>query len=258
MAAVRRKIDALPPVTRAWMLLAIGTIDLHINEDAAPERQIPLFATEEELLAAAKQLGPDALLAFLRDGTRTGLRDPKCDDPSKGRDFILAHAGDLFRKQDADALKAMGELVAAADADPERASQLIREELYLRDKGQSTYGRGKAIAALLDLCGDRETDFIVQRFYEGLRKSDPSYEQQEFIREVERRKPKEWRKTLRGIVEHPGFEPLDKWPLVYFARLTARLGETGIPTNQDNRDLPLPEVRNLLRAYFGLPEVSYR
>lgn len=107
MTAVRRKIDALPPVTRAWMLLAIGTIDLDMNKSRDPLVHIPLFATEEELIAAAKQLGPDALLAFLRDGTRGGLRDPNGDDPSKGRDFILRHAGILFREQDADALRSL-------------------------------------------------------------------------------------------------------------------------------------------------------
>lgn len=258
IVAVRRKIDALPPTTRAWMLLAIGVIDLHTNENRDPrEKLAPLFATEEELIAAAKQLGPDALIVFLRDGTRTGQRDPN-GDLKKGRDFILDHAGDLFRKQDAEALKSMGELIAAADADPERASQLIREEIDLRDKGQSYYGRGKTIAALLDLCGDREADFVVHRFYEGLRKDDDGYEQQEFISELERRKPKEWKKTLRGIVAHPGFEKLEK-PLVYFALMTAKLGETEIPTAQDNRNLPLPQVRNRLRAYFDLPhEKDYR
>lgn len=259
IAAVRRKIDALPPTTRAWMLLTIGAIDLHTNENRDPRENLaPLFATEEELIAAAKQLGPDALMAFLRDGTRPGLRDPKCNGPKDDRGFILAHAGELFRKQDAETLKSMGEIIAAADADSERAAQLIREELDLRDHGKSTYGRGKAIAALLDLCGDRESDFIVHQFYEGLRKDDPSYEQQEFIRELKQRKPKEWRKTLRGIVAHPGFEQLDKLPLVYFALLTAELGKTSIPTNLDHRDLPLPDVRNHLRDYFGLPEASYR
>jgi hypothetical protein len=105
--AVRRKIDALPPVPRAWMLLAIGTIDLDNNKGRDPLVHIPLFATEEELIAAAKQLGPDALLAFLRDGTRGGLRDPQGDDPSLGRDFIFYHAGLLFREQDADALRSI-------------------------------------------------------------------------------------------------------------------------------------------------------
>lgn len=258
MAAVRRKIDALPPTTRAWMLLAIGTIDLHTNEDRDPrEKLAPLFATEEELITAAKQLGPDALIAFLRDGSRTGLRDPKCNGPKDDRGFILDHAGEVFRKQDAKPLKSMGELIAAADADPERAAQLIHEELDRCGNERRGYGQGKAIAALLDLCGDRETDFITQWFYEGLRKDDPSSEQQQFISELRRRKPKEWRKTLRGIVAHPGFERLDKFPLAYFAGLTTLLGGTRIPTSQDNRNLPLPQVRNSLRAYFGLPEVGY-
>lgn len=254
IAAVRRKIDALAPTTRAWMLLAIGVIDLHTNEGRDPREELaPLFATEEELIAAAKQLGSEVLIAFLRDGTRTGLRNPKCTGPEGDSDFILDHAGVLFRKEDAENLKSMGKLIAAADADPERASQFIREEIDLRDKEQSTYGRGKAIAALLDLCGDREADFIVHMFYEGLKKSRPSFatsQQQEFIREVQRRKPKEWRKSLRGIVAHPGFEDLEKLTLIYFALLTADLGKAEIPTMK----VPLPQIRDRLRDYFGLPK----
>ena len=139
MAAVRRKIDALPPATRSWILLAIGTIDLYHNDETTPERQIELFATEEELIAAAKQLGPDALLAFLRDGTRRGFRDPKRDDPSQGKDFILTHGGRLFRNQDADALKAMGHLLTAADANPGMASDLIREALAMWDSNKTIH-----------------------------------------------------------------------------------------------------------------------
>lgn len=259
MVAVRRKIDALPPVTRAWMLLAIGTIDLHTNENRDPRENLaPLFATEEELIAAAKQLGPDVLLAFLRDGTRTGLRDPKSDDATKGRGFIIAHAGELFREQDAEVLKSMGEIVAACDAKPTMASLWIREELDRCDKERSGYGKGKVLAALLDLCGDRERDFIVGLFYVGLGKDDSSYEQQEFIRELKRRKPKEWKNTFQKIVEHSEFEHLGHLTVVYFTSLTAKLGNARIPTNQDNRNLPLPEIRNLLRTYFRLPEVNYR
>ena len=259
IAAVRKKIDALPPTTRAWMLLAIGTIDLDTNENRDPRENLaPLFATEEELIAAAKQLGPDVLITFLRDGSRTGLRDPKCNGPKEDRGFILDHAGELFRKKDAETLKSMGELIAAADADVEQASQVLHEELDRRDKERSGSGKGEVIAALLDLCGNREGDFITRLFYEGLDKDYPSYEKKAFIHELKRRKPKEWRNTFRKIVGHSGFERLDKLTLVYFARLTAELGKTSILTHQDNRDLPLSEIRNLLRAYFSLPEVSYR
>ena len=75
------------------------------------------------------------------------------------------------------------------------------------------------------------------------------------IRELEWRKPKEWKDTFRKIVGHSGFERFDDLTVIYFTSLTARLGKTKIPTYQDNRNLPLPEVRNRLRAYFGLPEL---
>ena len=118
---------------------------------------------------------------------------------------------------------------------------------------KSSYSRGKALAALLDLCGDRESDFIVQIFFDVLSGSDS--EQRAFIRELERRKPKEWKITFRKIVDHSGFEHLDNLTVVYFAHLTAQLGKTSIPTYKDNRNLPIPDVRKRLRAYFGLPEV---
>ena len=261
MAAVRRKIDALPPVTRAWMLLAVGTIDLDINEGRDPRVHIPLFATEEDLIAAAKQLGPDALLAFLRDGTRTGLRDPKGDDASKGRGFIIANAGDLFRKEDADVLMAMDLLVAAADANPELASDRIRQALAGWETDKSIYydQRGDALAALLDLCGDRESDFVVRTFYEEPWATARSNAEDAFIRELGRRKPKEWKKTIRGLVGHREFERLNDGTVFGLARMVGILeGGDIVNWNPTRGTIYVTAVRNTLRQHFGLPLVTYR
>ncbi len=259
MTAVRRKIDALPPVTRSWMLLAIGTIDLDINSGRHPLEHIPLFATEEELIAAAKQLGPDALLAFLRDGTRGGLRDPKGDDPSKGRDFIIARAGDFFRKQDAEALRSMNLLVAAADTDPEMAPQWIREELKRLDESRSPLGRGPAVAVLVDRCGDRESGFVVNWFYGDHEKFHDSNARSGFIGELIRRKPGQWKETVRGMVGHPEFERLEITSVVGLAQLVESLdGGEILARGSGQGKVHTPTLRNTLREHFGLPLVTYR
>jgi hypothetical protein len=97
---VRRRIDGLPPPDRAWTLLWLSGE----NGGAA-------LVTEEELLNACQELGPDRLLQMLR-------QQPPSDDPDlRARTnnngpykrmtwFVLRHARALLRPGDAEALLA--------------------------------------------------------------------------------------------------------------------------------------------------------
>jgi hypothetical protein len=246
-AALRSKIDRLPAPTRDWMLLALGPIHLDINE-WNPRAPIPLFATEEELLAASKELGPGALLDFVRDGTRLGLREKprKFNGAEKDRNFILAHAGQLFRGQDAEALAAMGQRVAAVDADPEQAGRLLREELK-QEKSEDR--QGIAAGAMVDLCGDAESEFIAQWFYQASERAHL-----EFINELGRRNPRQWRKAIGAIAADPQFERLERRTLYFLTDLTTKW--LGSETPASKPDLSMPALRNLQRTQAGLPQVD--
>ncbi|RYD23423.1 MAG: hypothetical protein EOP88_04245 [Verrucomicrobiaceae bacterium] len=237
-----------PPAVRTWFWFGIA-------DDAL---STPLYdtemATEAEMIAAGKQLGADALLAFLRDGSRAGLRDPRLEDPSRGRRFVLSHAKQFFQPADAAALKEMGLLVAAADADPVNASSLIRERLAVATE----WDQSLAIAALVDARGDAESEFVVKWFYDAPVQNSRSSDQGVFLNELTRRRPAQWRQTVRALVANPGFEKLGELDVLNTARLLNRLGSTEVVKQELFVSGKAAEVRNLLRRHFELPVVSYQ
>lgn len=245
---LRDLLETRSAAVRTWFWFGIA-------DDAL---STPLYdtemATEAEMIAAGKQLGADALLAFLRDGSRAGLRDPRLDDPSRGRRFVLSHAKDFFGPGDAAALKEMGLLVAAADADPANASSLIRERLAVA----GGWDQALAVAALVDARGDAETDFVVKWFYDAPVDSSGSSGHGIFLTELIRRRPAEWRQTIRALVANPGFEKLGELEVYYSAILLNRLGGMEVVKQELLTGGNAAEARNLLRRHFGLPEVSYQ
>ncbi len=254
IAELRKKLDAAPFAVRAWMWF--GVADDCLIE---PRYDTPL-ATEAEMIEAGKKLGAEALLAFLRDGTRTGLREPKADDPERGRRFILSHAKQLFREQDSEALAAMGQFTAAADAadaDPKSASELIRRLLGTKDRpGDGDIAR--AMAALLDLQGDTEAEFVVEWFYDTPSSPHASSAQSIFIREYQRRRPAAWQRPASLLVGHPAFERLPPLDLTYLGMMVNPLsGQEIVPVGMRDEIFEM-EARNRLRAHFGHPEVVHR
>jgi WD40 repeat protein len=246
IAEVRKKLDASPFAVRAWMWFGVADDPL-----MAP------LATEAEMVEAGKKLGAEALLAFLRDGTRAGLREPKVDDPERGRRFILSHAKQLFREQDSEALAAMGQFTAAADADPKSASELIRRLLGAKDRpGDGDIAQ--AMAALLDLQGDTEAEFVVKWFYDTPSYPHGSSAQSGFIREYQRRRPAAWQRPASLLVGHPAFERLPPLDLMYLGMMVNQLsGQEIVPAGMRNEIFEM-EARNRLRAHFGHPEVVHR
>lgn len=248
--AFKKSQAALPAAVRTWTWL--GVADDYLG---APAYDTPL-ASEAEIIAAARDLGADALLAFLRDGSRAGLRQARIDDPDRGKRFILLHGKQLFREQDAAGLVKMGHFAAAADADPKNASAIIRQGLAALKETYQDWDRARAMAALLDLRAEAETDFVVEWFYATPDLSTGSTDQSVFIHEYERRKPADWKTPVSRLVAHPGFERLKPLDVIYVALLVNRLSGNPVFAEDLLHDEREAELRNKLREHFGLPLVK--
>lgn len=254
IAALRKSVDALSPAARAWALMEIGPRDMDHNATSDPRQHIDLFATEPELVEAGRLLGPDDLLAFLRDGVRMGITGPSRDPSQVISGFVLSHARQLFRKQDFEALKTMGHPIAAGDADPESASAVIHAQIATMDPRYSGGDIGKAVASLVDLQGDREMAFVVKWFYDAPWQTAQSSSQTCFIDELKRRKPAEWKETIKSIVGHLGFEQLHKDDVAYLSLLVNALeGVEIVPLQSLTSNGSTPQTRDLLRRHFELP-----
>ena len=250
VAAFKRELARCPHAVRAWLWFGIADDWL-----MSPAYDTPL-ATEAEMIEAGRKLGPDALLAFLKDGTRAGLREPKIDDPERGKRFILSHAKQFFREQDAPELATMGHYMAAADANPKMASKLIRDGLAAWSAPYHDHERGKAMAALLDLQPELERDFVVKWFYEPPLQSSYSGGQTGFLHEYQRRKPQGWQQTAKALVAHPEFEQLASLDTAYIALLVNALsGQKAFADEILNQQHDI-ELRNQLREYFGLETIK--
>src|SRR5262249_3294445 len=92
---VLTQIEALPPVERAWTLL-------YVRGDQA---QLQGLVPDAELVAALKNVGPDAIVAFLRRGLPTDDPDIRAGAtyPGSMTGLVLGHAPELLRSSDADA-----------------------------------------------------------------------------------------------------------------------------------------------------------
>lgn len=243
LAALREKLAGCPAAFRTWFWFGIADDCL-----MQPAYDTP-FATEAEMVEAGRKLGPKILLAFLKDGTRSGLRDPYIDQPERGKRFILQHAKQLFREEDSNRLAEMGYHIAAADANPKEASILIRRG------GFQGYEAGLAMAALLDHRSEAETEYVVKWFYDTPGAFRASSYQSGFIHEYERRRPVDWEKPIRALVAHPGFERLDSLDVAYLGQMVNKLAQKEVASfSSEGGEIA---TRNRLREYFGLPVVNH-
>lgn len=250
ITALKKEMEGHRFEVRAWMWLG------HADEWLDGRSSDTLLATEAEMVEAAKKLGSTALLAYLRDGTRTGLKQPQADERWRGKHFILSHARQLFREEDAETLANLGQFIAAADVLPARASEFIRRGF--RDTDKPYYSsRAEAMAALLDLQTDAETDFAVKWFIDARTVSNGPDAQKDFLLEYLNRKPAGWRKPVSLLVAHPTFEQLNPDVLTCLAGLVNSLDGTPVIQVEPESETGEMEIRNLLRRYFGLEEVLH-
>ncbi|MEM7390773.1 MAG: hypothetical protein AAF492_00375, partial [Verrucomicrobiota bacterium] len=100
--AVRKRIDQLPPLDRAWTLL-------WLKRDSGGY----LLAKDRERLEACRAIGPDKLMAMLLGRIPSGDPDlrlrPRETYPYRIMvEFVLQHANELLRPQDSETLRRHG------------------------------------------------------------------------------------------------------------------------------------------------------
>ncbi len=167
--AVRKRIDRLPELDRAWTLLW-----LHQPEHG------DVLVSDAECIDLCKKLGPERLMLMLRG--KAPSDDPDIHSPPNpynfSRDrmmqFVLMHATALLRKQDADALAAdesqgVWRTIAAADlyADAQKANDILSKGLRRYTGRFHDNDRRLLLHAMLRLGGPTATRDIVAWFYEA-------------------------------------------------------------------------------------------
>jgi hypothetical protein len=225
--AIRKRIDKLPKADRAWTLLwlrgAMGG---------------GLLASDAELVAACKDLGPDRLILMLQ-------RKIPSDDPDvqprrsnngayRGMTmFVLAHASELLRPKDAQTLLdcdawerdyaannisdptlIAGWTIAAAELKNDKAKAkdlLVKAFDHFKDAYQDSE-RAHLAVALWRLVGPDASKFLVSWFYDNR----PAFghiphQRSAFLQGIAEQRTKETRKLLVALVKHKGFDTLD-WP----------------------------------------------
>lgn len=216
---VRRRIDQVPEPDRTLILIALF-------EEPGGRHLI----SEKELMAAARRLGPNPLIATLERSIPTA--DPDLQPDNKNRIFrqivwfILKHADELLKPQHAGILLASSYrersytangikepihtpawAIAAARLRPDRAVQLLRRE-YAHFQGEHD-GRDRVAlsAALWELEGPSQIPYLVDWFYKEQITSSIPNERSEFLRKITGWKVVERSLKITGA-EKPGIRRL--------------------------------------------------
>ncbi len=176
--AVRERIDRLWPDERAWVLLWLNG-----------ETGSSALATEADLILACRRLGPGKLLLMLQN--RIPSDDPDLQPRASNNWsykrmslFVLAHAEQLLRPDDSDALLACERwhrdyqkhgitdptispmwAVAAARLKPKNASAILHAAMDRFQGKHDSQARATLCAAMWHLVGRSEMEFIADWFY---------------------------------------------------------------------------------------------
>jgi WD40 repeat protein len=262
---------ALPAPDGLWIQLYV----------LAPGNQ---FATrlipDDELIAVARKLGPDALLRFLQ-------RQPVCADPDLRLDqddgifvgisnFILDHADKLLRPEDCDALLACQYVmhdsggvnpawgIGAALVQPARAGEILHNALAHETRSYET-AAGELAGALWRMRGPAELNFLVNWFYTVLpTASAPMHQPVVFLWGVETAARPDTKQLMAALVKDSRFDHTDWATLVEMLKIVNVDRATPLVPERDIYDAQpngladvrriYPEWRNRLRREYGLPE----
>jgi hypothetical protein len=148
-------VDELPPVLRELTFVALWE-----------RHRLGRWIDERRAFRAARRLGRERLLALLTGELE--LEDPDFDardweaPRSAATRFVLRHASELLRREDADLLAELGHPIAAAELDPARAAAFLRPAVQEGLRGAFGYDEARAVAALWRLAGEEQADFVLE------------------------------------------------------------------------------------------------
>jgi WD40 repeat protein len=243
---LRETLADLRPALRAWCLL-----EWTYMRDSGVD---PRIATEAEVIKTVKQLGSEALIDYLRDGTRAELKGQR--EPERhGQFFILPRTRSLFARRDAPALLKLGQYIAAAELAPENASKWLRRALSEWKEPYRAFERGRVMAALLELSGDKEAEFIAKWFAEVADQRGGENPLSTFFTDVRRRKPKQWEKTFRLIAATPEFNQLGIYDTGSMAAAINEFSGSEV-IRLARRDDAWDAIRNGIRRAMGVRELA--
>jgi WD40 repeat protein len=251
IARFRKQVDSLPVMTRAWLLLYLAD-DVFVMDGEWHDH----YATMDEMLDAARKLGPDALIAFLRDGHRQGLKPPDLDTKGNGQRFIVTNAIHLFGREHAPALLKIGRFTAAADADPIMVHRAVEagKRRFIGDV--SSWDLAKLMAALAVHGNAADRAEVAKWFYTVPNDTNGSSAQSIFIEDIKNRRPANWREIVKPLVAHSGFDQLKPLDVVYLALLVQKLGNASLKEAIDNYREDPSRLRNALRKMFDVTMVE--
>ncbi len=278
IARVRREIDALPPMERAWTLLYIWSHALNY----------PRYFPDSELIAALKHVGPDALMKLLR-------REPFSDNPDLRPELgdtlraamtrtmitvVLDHASDLLRASDADSVLAESrrerdspEIVwfsATAQlrglTDRGTAVSWLKERIGAIPSGRIGARSDQAFLAttLWRMRGAAERDYLTNWLYTALPEARLHlvHGPLDFLRAIQKYRDGELPAILATIVRDPRFDGTDWGTLAEILKMVNRSRSTPLVETRTIHDYDpglrrpdeaavLASWRSLLRRHIG-------
>lgn len=225
---IRVEIDALPPETRAWLLLYFS----EVNDFEGAE----LLATDEERLAAARRIDAVTFMEFLGGGNPSGDPDIPERYPIIAR-FILEHATDLLRPGDAPALLALEEThgeelwgrselwAVAASRLAGGKPELLREAIARFDEDYEVRPRVAAAHELWRLTDGADRS-VIDLYFDG----GDVFDQQMTLRRIAAEND---RRLFAALVQDPHFasvgEHVRNEAVTLAGKLDVQIGKPGQP-----------------------------
>lgn len=272
--ALRGEVAKLPSPDRQWTTLWLGTLP-------SPNNVVRPYS-DEEMIRAAAELGHEALLQLLDGRIESTDPDLRVRQDSVYREslralqtFVLTNSPELLAKTDSQFLlqekfnQAPWYAVGAAQLDRKNASAILRTAFERFNGKMDDYNRAVIVLALWNLEGERETDFILDWFYNAsMGHGLVATPRHQFLRDVE--KQNGTKPLIAALIRDQRFNNLDWNSLHDLVRLIGRwLGRNLIDQNVEGRagsddpkvrDAALSEYRRLIRSTIPqwLPSESSR
>ena len=244
--ALRNEVDRLPKLDRAWTLLALSRGD--------DER---ILASDDEYLAACKDLGRERLLNLLR--RKIDSDDPDFRPGPYGKmiwpcSIVLANAKALLRPEDADVLLDLAKRrdvdgyhypawsIAAGRLQPQRQRAILKAAMKTFPSKYEDWYRSQLACELWDVARLEELAYLKELFYsEGEPYSNGYGLQGELVIHISRSGPRaEARRFMRAILMAEAHAGLRWIVLTRIAQACNKLADKEIIAKRELSDLHHP------------------